>query len=120
LDLIEELPQDFKFRDGNKWGLKIKRERVSNEVLYTMRNADVLLRLYHVLLINKDTLPDQDLINNLMNTLLLQFFDKKSKKEDGGYKNLPHLRYKIPNNPDCGIDVVVDLFNEFFPSPFCA
>jgi DNA-binding transcriptional ArsR family regulator len=120
LDLIEELPQDFKFRDGGKWGIKIKRDRVSNEVLYTMKDPDVLLRIYNVLLINKDTLPDQDLINNLMNNLLLQFFDKKSKNEDGTYKSLPRLSYKIPNNPDYGIDVVINLFNEIFPSSFCA
>ncbi len=113
LGVILKLDKNTNF---DTWKLVIKRSRISSESLYTFSTREMFYSVYNMLIVYKNSLPDQKLIDDILHTYL-DCIDKS--KQDKRKRDFPKTIYKRNNNPDVGIDKAIDLFYEIFPNPFC-
>lgn len=114
--VIEKLPKDISYEG---WGRIIKRNRASNnEILYSYSKPEVLHSIYNMLIVCKDSLPDQKIIKEV--TYHYNEFDDfgiyKLKKK--WKMSRPRSIYRIFNNPDAAIDKAIEVFFEACPHPY--
>ncbi|MCK5635966.1 MAG: ArsR family transcriptional regulator [Thermoplasmatales archaeon] len=81
------------------------RSRVGNELIYRFTRRDTFTIIYHVLIAYKDSLPDLDLIEDVI-----------WAAEEG----LNEEEYLVIKSGQDYIDYLIEFFDELFPIPICA
>jgi DNA-binding transcriptional ArsR family regulator len=113
IGLIIKLDKNTNF---DTWKLVIKRSRKTSESLYTFSTREMFYDFYDMLIVHKNSLPDQKLIDDILHNYL-DCIDKS--REDKAKRDFPDTIYKRNNTPDVGIDNAINLFYELFPNPYC-
>ena len=81
------------------------RSRVGNELIYRFVRRDTFTIIYNILIANKESIPDLDIINDVIWTAEEGFTEEE---------------YKVIKSGQDALESIFDVFNELFPIPICA
>jgi len=92
----------------------IERNKKSTEIIYVFSDEEFFYIIYNLLIVSKKSLPDKDIIEDL----LLFIDDLASLDESNKRLKIKRSTYKKLNNPDRAIDELLDFVHEVFPHPY--
>ena len=81
------------------------RSRVGNELIYRFVRRDTFTIIYNILIAYKESIPDLDIINDVIWTAEEGFTEEE---------------YKVIKSGQDALESIFDVFNELFPIPICA
>ena len=94
----------------------IERNKKSSEIIYIFSDEEFFYIIYNLLIVSKKSLPDKDMIEDL----LLFIDDLASLDESNKRLKIKNSLYKKLNNPDRAIDKIIELTFEMLPHPYYA
>lgn len=81
------------------------RRRVGNELIYRFVRRDTFTIIYNILIAYKESIPNSDIINDVI------LVAEEGFNED---------KYKVIKSGQDALESIFDVFNELFPIPICA
>jgi len=92
----------------------IERNKKSSEIIYIFSDEEFFYIIYNLLIVSKKSLPDKDMIEDL----LLFIDDLASLDESNKRLKIKSSTYKKLNNPDRAIDELLEFVLEVLPHPY--
>jgi DNA-binding MarR family transcriptional regulator len=83
------------------------RKPVNNEIIYRLKSVEIAFNVYRLLITQKSSLPDQDIVNTIISSITDLKLDMKKS-----------ILPKRIRSAEDRIDDLIEVFLDIFPSPF--
>lgn len=98
-----------------KKNIIITRNKVGSEIIYYLSENELFYMIYNLFIIYKDSLPNQDFMNEILNFVNDLVYLDKSEKKIMIREWLPNKKI---NNPNIIVNKTIEMLYDIFPHPY--